>query len=175
MNGSLLLKDKDGKFIYLGSEGSEPSTSMPYFLPDGKQIQFFISDYSLNSMVKVLHEGGNLMNSQSIPIQMIKNLFPNFDTVFGKDHFTVQSLMKMRKLNLVTSQEKISVDGSVEIQLMNPLNPSIPAAIINCNLTTDLTFSLDKSTRLVPHIKKLKLKDTDVFPLFYSEFSDKKL
>lgn len=60
----------DGSFIAVDS-GADSRNMLDSFMPehnaDGKQVQIFVSEFSMNSALRAYHEQGALTVSQTVP------------------------------------------------------------------------------------------------------------
>lgn len=147
----------DGSFVAVDS-GADSRNTLESFMPehnlDGKQVQIFISEFSLNSALRAYHEQGALTVSQKVPSSIINQIFPNFEDVFGEDFNYVTLEIKTThdapQFN-ITISNGTALTGNVMIVVQNPMNEKLGAAYIelafnaSCNLTIGENFNLTGS------------------------------
>lgn len=74
-------------------------------------------------------------------------------------------------LKIGNSNQGISskVYGSVEVQIMNPLNPAVKAATLVCNYEYKVDSSISSGFNLTAKIDDLKVEVTNYVPLFATD------
>jgi len=64
---------------------------MPYTVNNSKIAQLFVSEYTLNSAIKALHERGMIKESMMISVSYVKLLFPYYQSsIYGEDFTEVE-------------------------------------------------------------------------------------
>ncbi|CDW78196.1 phospholipid transfer protein [Stylonychia lemnae] len=136
----------DGTFMHepTGDHQSVELQEIPSYYDQGKEIQIYISEQSLNSILQTLHQMGSLKLDQGeIMSQIVEMILNNFAVVFGK---TSKARMIMEadesKPSLRITKDKTFIETDVRLHIKNPYNDQYDACIIYSKLEVELKLEV---------------------------------
>ena len=148
IEGDYLSLPFDGTFFVQDLQ-NEPVeyTEMPIHNKDGKSVQIYLSQKSLNSALIAFHEQNELKFTQPISYSVVQQLFPNFGEVFGQEYDGVplQIYSFDKAPNVQIKHNQTMFEGNMGLRIMNPLNNSLEAASMELkfNATINMTIGHD--------------------------------
>lgn len=85
-----------------------------------------------------------MSSSEEIETIFIKQIFPNWEDIFGEDHevLTIDFEASGVAPNLSVMPDSIKVVGKIAAHIKNPLNPEIDAAVIYFDVNTTFLVSV---------------------------------
>lgn len=179
----------DNDFLILNSYGSivnvnitetlnppfEIPTNLPVYDKDGKQIQLYASDYSINSILYTLYKSDLLKITvmpeivpSSFPIQLttswLRTLIWGLDSVYGKGVPCEVSFKVNEQPKLALEEKLISVTLPTEMVLnVRKDNTTLEQAI---KVDTEFVFGIDfhvvEEGKISAYIHEMKLQNTNI-------------
>ena len=100
----------------------------------------------------------------------MKSIFSKFEEVFGEDDFeTVKVVFKSDETPVIkVSADGIALTGVAKFVIVNPLNPDIAAAYINCKVSIVFGVNIDAPLNLVGWTRDLSFEIIDYKALFFT-------
>ena len=133
------------------------------------------------SAIKCQHFKKLLEFSTEVSPVFVKQLFPNFEDVYGdgsesdeledgyeKVKVIFGSDYKMNPPNITISKDGIAVSGNATLKIMNPLNSEIVSAIIYTDFDFSGSIQMESGYNVTGIVNNLNLSVTDLRPLFDS-------
>lgn len=161
----------------------ESYQSMPLLLIDKESdklthSQQFISEQTLNFALEAIFDDNLLTMDQSVSSKVLTSLFPNFETVYGKQDEVKVSIKSTQSPLVMIGTEVSTLSGAIEMTVMNPLavEEEYEAAIITATFSAELLFLLRiESNTLTCVLKNEAINVLSLETLFWSKIDVEKL
>jgi hypothetical protein len=141
---------------------------MPIYYQDGKDFQFFISSYTINSAVRALHFQNALQITQDTNTDKISDNFYDYVKVFGE-----KKNLKIVYATVGQSNPVIHIDGSglnltanIQINFKNPFNDQYNAVTINASIKAKIDLKIETGFMTTGSVKELEM-EIDSFKVYF--------
>lgn len=143
-------------------------STLPYFKPDGKDFQIFISQYTMESILVSVVENQWLTYNSSMDSDKVSIIIPDFEDTFGEqDQVKVQlHTNKNYPPSISIDETKCEFKIECDAHFKNPFDDSIDSMIMRLELTAQVSFDVDEDFTLVGSADDVDLKVVEIEPYF---------
>ena len=153
---------------------------MPLYNVNGKDLQVFVSEYSLTSFLKTIIDLKSLNYTFNVTSEQVQSVIDNFDKPFG-DSQTV--LMKIATTPSNESEPTVTVSHDVskisfeiQIHVMNPFDSSVDAVVMKAKITPSVMMSVRSDYKLYMELQEdMELQFTEAKAFFKSALNKDQL
>lgn len=148
--------------------------TMPVRQRDGRDLQVFISDYTLTTIVRSVISKNFMSVEKYMTGDEIATIIEDFSDFFG-DHEWVKVMLKATplehldtdKLPTVTvSRDESKFNFYGDIQVMNPFDESVPTLTLQYRFEAYLNFRIDENFKLFIEDDSIDTTFTTLIPYF---------
>ena len=160
------VKQVDGKL----KQGPAPS-GMPSYFNQGKMVQVFVSESSLNSALLAAHELDLLKLEQGDVLSTVVGMiFDSYEKIYGSAQKTQLYLETYQGTpTLKITQNEIVIEANTKIHIKNPYNFEYDAAEIKALMNVQIDMEVTQNFNLTGKVKAITFTVEDVKTYFESE------
>ena len=113
---------------------SRTYSQMPYYDPNARDMQIFVSEYSISTVLKTVVDSDYIKFTEYLNDDNINGIIPDFDAPFGaQDNVTLVIKTSPSSVFVPTvtiDQQSSLFNFEIEMHIMNPFDPSIDALVM---------------------------------------------
>ena len=141
LNGGVHLKGQSAAF--------DETRAMPSFDPDGKELQMFISDYTLSTLVLELHHQNQLVTTVPVTAGQIGAVIPEIPNKYGNKaniDIVLQSVDPDPKLQILNGETTLSLNATLPFYYADS-DPKEKIVRLNGAVSARITFGVKEGPK----------------------------